>query len=92
MGGEEEGTHCDKLLATDLGEFAGKIVRGNLLVLRNSIFMVVVCRVWTTNNDHTAIMQLQSSYSDVRHWEELIDIIEKHCGPKYPYCLTALFK
>jgi len=28
----------------------------------------------------------------VRHWEELIDPIEKYCGPKEPYCLTALYK
>jgi hypothetical protein len=37
-------------------------------------------------------MQLQASYTDVRHWEELIDFIEKNCGPKEPYCLTALYK
>jgi hypothetical protein len=28
----------------------------------------------------------------VRHWEELLDFIEKNCGPKEPYCLTALYK
>jgi hypothetical protein len=37
-------------------------------------------------------MQLQASYPDVRHWEELIDFIEKNCGPIEPYCLTALYK
>jgi hypothetical protein len=37
-------------------------------------------------------MQFQASYTDVRHWEELIDFIEKNCGPKEPYCLTALYK
>jgi len=37
-------------------------------------------------------MQLQVSYTDVKHWEELIDFIEKNCGPKEPYCLTELYK
>jgi len=37
-------------------------------------------------------VQFQASYTDVRHWEELIDLIEKYCGPKEPYCLTALYK
>jgi len=36
-------------------------------------------------------MQFQASYTDVRHWEKLIDFIEKNCGPKEPYCLTALY-
>jgi len=37
-------------------------------------------------------MQFQASYTDMRHWEELIDFIEKNCGPKEPYCVTALYK
>jgi len=37
-------------------------------------------------------MQLHASYSDVRHWEELIDFIEQNCSPKEPYCLTAIYK
>jgi len=37
-------------------------------------------------------MQFEASYPDVRHWEELIDFIEKNCSPKEPYCLTALYK
>jgi len=54
--------------------------------------MVVIHRVPNSNNDLTSSMQLQGSYTDVRHWEELIDFIEKNCGPKEPYCLTALDK
>jgi hypothetical protein len=37
-------------------------------------------------------MQLQASYTDVRHWEELIDFIEQNCSPKEPYSLTAIYK
>ena len=37
-------------------------------------------------------MQLQASYSAVRHWEEWIDFIEQNCSPKEPYRLTAIYK
>jgi hypothetical protein len=37
-------------------------------------------------------MQLQDSYPDVRHREELIHFIENNCGPAEPYCLTELHK
>jgi len=37
-------------------------------------------------------MQLQALYPDVRHWEELIDFIEKNCDLIEPYCLAALYK
>jgi hypothetical protein len=54
--------------------------------------MVVICQVPNGNNDQLSSMQLQASYPDVRHWDELIDFIEHHCCPKEPYCLTALCK
>jgi hypothetical protein len=37
-------------------------------------------------------MQLQASYPDLRHWDELIDFIEKNCGPKEPNCLYTLYQ
>jgi len=37
-------------------------------------------------------MQFQPSYTDVRHWQELFDSIERNCSLKEPYCLTALYK
>jgi hypothetical protein len=37
-------------------------------------------------------MQLQASYPDVRHREDLIDFVEHNCSPKEPYSLTAIFK
>jgi len=54
--------------------------------------MVVIHRVPNGDNDQTSSMQLQALYTDLRHWEELIDFIEKNCSPKEPYCLTALYK
>jgi len=53
--------------------------------------MVVIRRVPNRNNDQTSSMQLQASYTDVRHWEELSDFIKKNCSPKEPYCLTVLY-
>jgi len=39
-----------------------------------------------------ALKQLQASYTDVRHWEELVDFIDKNGSPKEPYILTSMFK
>jgi len=54
--------------------------------------MVVIRQVLNSNHDQTSSNQLQASYTDVRHREELIDFIEINCCPKEPYCLTALYK
>ena len=78
--------------ATDLEERKGKNTSGNLPQLPNTTFMVVIRRVANGINAQTTSMQLQSSYTDVRHWEELSDFIEQNCGPKELYCLTAIYK
>jgi len=88
----KKGRRGNKRPVTDLGERAGKKVRGNVPELPNETFMVVIRRMPNGNNDPTSSMQFQASYTDVRHWEELIDFIENNCGPKEPYCLTALYK
>jgi len=54
--------------------------------------MVVIHREPNGTNDQTSSMQLQASYSDLEHWEELIDFIEHNCSLKEPYCLTAINK
>ena len=84
----KKGWRGNKRPVTDVGECAGKQARCNVPELPNSTFMVVIRRVPNGNNDPTSSMQFQGSYTDVRHWEELIDFIEKNCGPKEPYCLT----
>jgi hypothetical protein len=52
----------------------------------------MICHVQNGNNDQTSSMQLQSSNTDVRHWEVLIDFIKQNCCPKEPYSLTVLYK
>ena len=86
------GRRGNKRLSMDLGELMGKKATGNLPQLPKRTFMVVICRVRSGNNDLTSSMKLEASYPDVSHWEELIDFIEKNCGPKDPYCLTAIYK
>ena len=54
--------------------------------------MVVTRREPNRNNDQTSSMQLQTSYADVRYWEEVIAFIEQNWSLKEPYCLTALSK
>jgi len=54
--------------------------------------MVVIRRVPNGKNDQTSSDQLQASYTDVRHWEELIDFFERKFGRNEPYSLTAIYK
>jgi len=88
----KKGRLGNKRLAADLGERVGKKARGNIPELPNTPVMVVICRVPNGNNDQSSSIQLQASYADVRHWEELIDFIKKNCSPKEPYCLTEIYK
>jgi len=88
----KKGRRGNKRPAMDLAERAGKKASSNLPVLGNTTFMVVIRRVPNGNNDQTSSMQLQASYTDVRHWKELIDFMETNCCPKEPYRLTALYK
>ena len=81
----------NKRLAMPLGECPGNNVRGNQPVLPETTCIIVICWVPNGNNDETSSNQLQASYTDVRHWVELIDFIETNCGPTEPYCLTAFY-
>jgi hypothetical protein len=76
----------------DLAEHTGIKATGNLPELPNMTFMLGICWVPNGNNNQTSGMQPQAGYSDVRHLKELIDFIEKHCCPKEPYSLPALYK
>jgi hypothetical protein len=88
----KKGRRGNKRPVTDDGTGKGKIARGNLPVMRNTTFMVVLRRKYNANNDLTFSMQLQSLYAEVRHWAELTDIIEISCSPKEQYSLTAVYK
>jgi len=54
--------------------------------------MVVICRVWNGNDIVLSPIQLQAPFTDVRHWDELIDFINKNGRPTEPYILTSKFK
>jgi len=75
-----------------ISEHEANIVKGNLSELQQTTFMVVIPQVPNSNNNRTSSMQLQASYTDVTHWEELIDFIKKQFGPKEPYCLAVIYK
>ena len=49
---------------------------------------------WVSNGNDMVLApkQLQASYMDVRHWEELIDFIDKNRGSKERYIMTLMFK
>ena len=87
----KKGRPGNKRPAMNLGERAGNKARGNARELPNSTFMIVIPREPNCTNDQTPSMQLQASYSDVRHREALIDFIEQNCSPQEPYCLNAIY-
>jgi len=84
-----KGRRGDKRPVTDYRMCAGKNARGTVLELPNTSFMVVICRVPNGNNNQACCNQLRASYTDVRHWQELIDFIKQNCCQKEPYWLTA---
>jgi len=71
--------------ATDLAERVGNKVRSNLPELPNTTFTVMIHWVWNGKDMVLASKQLQASYTDVRHWEELGDFINKNGSPKEPH-------
>ena len=88
----KNGWRANKRLATDLGERAGKPVRSNLPELPNTTFTVMIHWVSNGNDIVQAPTQLQASYTDVRHWEVLVDFINKNGGPKEPYIFKLMSK
>jgi hypothetical protein len=66
----------------------GKMVRSNLPELPNITCTVMIHLVLNGKDMVLAPKQLQALYTDVRHWEELVDFIDKNGGPKEPYILT----
>jgi len=56
--------------------------------------MSTVMIEWVLNGKDMVLApkQLQALYTDVRHWEELVDFIDQNGGLKEPYNLTAMFK
>jgi len=88
----KKGRRGNKRPATDLGEWVGKKVRSNLPEFPKTKFTVMIH--WVSNGKEMVLTpkQLQASYTDVSHWEELVDFIDTNGGTKEPYILTSLFK
>ena len=86
------GRQGNKQLGTDLGERASNKARSNLPQLPNTTFMVVSSWVSDGKNMVLAPKQLQASYTDVRHWEELIDFLDKNRGLKERYIMSSMIK
>jgi len=55
------------------------------------MFVVVIRSVSNGNNMVLAPKQLQASYTDKWHWEELIDFIDINGGSKEQYIVTSMF-
>jgi hypothetical protein len=70
----------------------GNKARSNLPELPNTMFMVMIHRVLNGKDIVLAPKQLQVLYTDVRHWEEVVDFINKNGGPKESYILRSMFK
>jgi hypothetical protein len=75
-----------------LGECAGTKARSNLSELPNTTFTVMIHWVSNAKDMVLAPKQLQASYTDVRHWKELVDFIDKNGSTKEPYILRSMFK
>jgi hypothetical protein len=76
----------------DLGERTGKMARSNLSELPNTTFTVMTR--WVSNGMHVvlATKQLHYSYTNMMHWEELVDFMDKNGGSKDPFSITIMFK
>jgi len=77
---------------TDLGEHTGKKARCNLPELPTITFMIVIC--WVSNGNHTVLSpkQPEARYTDIRHWEWLLDFGEKNWDPNKPYIPTSIVR
>jgi hypothetical protein len=82
---------CNEQPVPDLGESTCQKAPRKVPKLPNTTFVLVIRRALNGHNDQLPSSQLQASYPDVRHWEELIDFIKNNSYPKKPYCLTAIY-
>jgi len=89
---KKKGRRGNKRQATELGERASNKARNNLPLLLYTTFMVVICRVSNGNDIFLSPNQLQAAYTDVRHWDELIEFINNNGRPTEPYIPTSKFK
>jgi hypothetical protein len=68
------------------------MVRNILAELPNTTITVMIS--WVSNGKASVLApkQLQAWYTEVRHWEELVDFIDKIDGLKELYLLQRMLK
>jgi len=76
----------------DLGERSSKKARSKIPESPNTKFTVMIHWVSNGKDKVLASKQLQASYTDVRHCEELVDFIDTNGGLKEPYILRSMLK
>jgi len=81
-GGKDKGQVRHLATTNGLWRAASKQVTINLAELPNTMFMVVISWLWNGNNQVLSPNQLQALYTDVRHWEKLINLLNKMDTPK----------
>jgi hypothetical protein len=81
---KKQGIPGNNRTATDIGKYAGQKVRSNLPELPNTMFTDMIHRVLNGKNMVLATKPLEASYTDVRHWEESVEFIDKNGSPKEP--------
>lgn len=67
-------------------------MRSNLLKLHHTQFIVVIHWVLNVKEIYISSKQLHMIYTDVRHWEELIDFIHSNARMIEPYIQTLMCK
>jgi len=86
-----KGMWGNKWPATDLRAWVGQKVRGYHPALQNTVCIVLIHRVSNACNMILSPKQLQASYTNVRHWEQLIDLMNRNKGLRVPQIRTSMF-
>jgi len=66
--------------------------RCNLPELPTTTSVIVICGMSKGNDIAISAKPLEASFTDARHWEAMIDFIDKNESPKKPYSLMLMFK
>jgi len=76
--GKQDNVKSDQQPIMDISQCKQWLI--NLVVLWNWTFRVVICWVQNDNDIDMFCQQLYLLYTDVRHWEELVNSIDRKIG------------
>jgi len=88
----KKGRRCNQPPASDLCDHASNMQEVISLICTIQTFTVVIRSESNSKDMGLAPKQLHASYSDVRHWEELIEFIDNNGGLKEPYIIIVMLK